>query len=187
MCIRDRLSSLVTHSEGAAPNAINHYGRLRSASITASPGAVPIGTVVAQVEGILRQELPVGFLYAWEGDAKNLADASTEIWWVLGLAGIIVYMTLAAQFESLIHPLTVMLALPLAFVGAFGALWILDALGKAGVIPVIPAMNFNLFSQIGLVLLVGLVTKNSILLVEYANQQIPKLSLIHISEPTRPY
>ena len=169
-----QLSSLVTHSEGAAPNAINHYGRLRSASITASPGAVPIGTVVAQVEGILRQELPVGFLYAWEGDAKNLADASTEIWWVLGLAGIIVYMTLAAQFESLIHPLTVMLALPLAFVGAFGALWILDALGKAGVIPVIPAMNFNLFSQIGLVLLVGLVTKNSILLVEYANQQIPK-------------
>ncbi|MBN8247591.1 MAG: efflux RND transporter permease subunit, partial [Verrucomicrobia bacterium] len=168
-----QLSSLVTHTEGAAPNAINHYARLRSASITASPGAVPIGTVVAQVETLLQDELPAGFLYAWEGDAKNLADANQEIWWVLGLAGIIVYMTLAAQFESLVHPLTVMLALPLAFVGAFGGLWILDALGKAGVIPMIPAMNFNLFSQIGLVLLVGLVTKNSILLVEYANQQVP--------------
>lgn len=169
-----QLSSLVTRSEGAAPNAINHYGRLRCASITASPGAVPIGTVVAEVDKVVRQEIPPGFLYAWEGDAKNLSDATTEIWWVLALAGIIVYMTLAAQFESLIHPLTVMLALPLAFVGAFGALWILDQLGKTGVIPPIPAMNFNLFSEIGLVLLVGLVTKNSILLVEYANQQVPK-------------
>jgi multidrug efflux pump len=169
-----QLSSLVTRTEGAAPNAINHYGRLRSASITASPGAVPIGTVLGQVEGILKQDLPIGFLYAWEGDAKNLADSTTEIWWVLSLAGIIVYMTLAAQFESLIHPLTVMLALPLAFVGAFGGLWILDFLGKLGVIPMIPAMNFNLFSQIGLVLLIGLVTKNSILLVEYANQQTAK-------------
>jgi len=169
-----QLSSLVNRSEGAAPNAINHYARLRSASITASPGAVPIGTVVGQVEALLQEELPAGFLYAWEGDAKNLADANQEIWWVLSLAGIIVYMTLAAQFESLIHPLTVMLALPLAFVGAFGGLWLLDSLGKAGVIPLIPAMNFNLFSQIGLVLLVGLVTKNSILLVEYANQQRPR-------------
>ncbi|MBX3732104.1 MAG: efflux RND transporter permease subunit [Verrucomicrobiae bacterium] len=166
-----QLSSLVTRSEGAAPNAINHYGRLRSASITASPGAVPIGTVVRQVEALLAGELPVGFLYAWEGDARSLADATTEIWWVLGLAGIIVFMTLAAQFESLIHPWTVMLSLPLAFVGAFGALWLLNFLGRLGVIPPIPAMNFNLFSQIGLVLLIGLVTKNSILLVEYANQQ----------------
>ena len=66
-----------------------------------------------------------------------------------------------------------MLALPLAFVGAFGALWILDQLGKTGSSP-IPAMNFNLFGEIGLVLLVGLVTKNSILLVEYANQQVPR-------------
>ncbi|MCX6869077.1 MAG: efflux RND transporter permease subunit, partial [Verrucomicrobia bacterium] len=76
-----------------------------------------------------------------------------------------------AQFESLIHPFTVMLALPLAAVGAFGLLWLLAFLGKTGVIPVIPSMNINLFSQIGLVLLIGLVTKNSILLVEYANQR----------------
>src|SRR5204863_1723778 len=107
-------------------------------------------------------------------DAKNLRDASTEIWWVLGLAAIIVYMTLAAQFESLVHPLTVMLALPLAAIGAFGLLWLLNLGGKLGLYPPIPAMNINLFSQIGLVLLVGLVTKNSILLVEYANQQRAK-------------
>ena len=90
---------------------------------------------------------------------------------VLILAIVIVYMVLASQFESLIHPLTVMLALPLAGIGAFGSLWLLNYGGKIGVLPRIPAMNINLFSQIGLVLLVGLVTKNSILLVEYANQQ----------------
>ncbi|HAB15532.1 MAG TPA: efflux RND transporter permease subunit [Verrucomicrobiota bacterium] len=167
-----QLSSLVTRTEGAAPNSISHYGRLRSANITGSPGGVPIGTVMKQVKALLDTDLPPGFLYEWDGDARNLNEASTEIWWVLGLAGIIVYMTLAAQFESLIHPFTVMLALPLAFVGAFGSLWLLHWLGLIGVIPVIPAMNFNLFSQIGLVLLVGLVTKNSILLVEYANQKM---------------
>jgi len=166
-----QLSSLVTRTEGAAPNSISHYGRLRSASVTASPGAVPIGTVVKLVEPLLASELPAGFLYAWEGDAKNLADASSEIWWVLGLAMVIVYMTLAAQFESLVHPFTVILAVPLAAVGAFGALWLLDSGGRMGVYPPIPAMNINLFSQIGLVLLIGLVTKNSILLVEYANQR----------------
>jgi multidrug efflux pump subunit AcrB len=83
-------------------------------------------------------------------------------------------MTLAAQFESLVHPLTVMLALPLAAIGAFGLLWLLNFGGKIGLYPPIPAMNINLFSQIGLVLLVGLVTKNSILLVEFANQQRAK-------------
>ena len=169
-----QLSSVVNRTQGAAPNAINHYGRLRSASITASPGAVPIGTVVRKVEAMLATELPPGFLYAWGGDARNLRDASNEIWWVLGLAAVIVYMTLAAQFESLIHPLTVMLALPLAAIGAFGLLWMLDAGGKVGLYAPIPAMNINLFSQIGLVLLIGLVTKNSILLVEYANQQVAK-------------
>ncbi|PYK98731.1 MAG: hypothetical protein DME19_11360, partial [Verrucomicrobia bacterium] len=169
-----QLSSVVTRTQGAAPNAINHYGRLRSASITASPGAVPIGTVVKEVEEMLARDLPAGTLYAWGGDAKNLQDASTEVWWVLGLAAVIVYMTLAAQFESLVHPLTVMLALPLAAIGAFGLLWLLDLGGKVGLYPPIPAMNINLFSQIGLVLLIGLVTKNSILLVEYANQQVAK-------------
>ncbi|HOW67091.1 MAG TPA: efflux RND transporter permease subunit [Candidatus Paceibacterota bacterium] len=166
-----QLSSLVSHTQGAAPNSISHYARLRSASISASPGTVPIGTVVKEVEAILAKELPPGFLYAWGGDARNLRDASNDLWWVLSLAAIIVYMTLAAQFESLIHPLTVMLSLPLAGVGAFGLLWLLDLGGKAGLYPPISAMNINLFSQIGLVLLIGLVTKNSILLVEYANQQ----------------
>ena len=167
-----QLSSLVARTAGAAPNSINHYGRLRSATVSASPQNVPIGTIVGQVEELLKTDLPPGFLYAWGGDARNLKDASNEVWWVLVLAGIIVYMTLAAQFESLVHPFTVMLALPLAGVGAFGLLLLLDLGGKMGFYPPIPAMNVNLFSQVGMILLVGLVTKNSILLVEFANQRI---------------
>jgi len=93
---------------------------------------------------------------------------------VLVLALIITYMVLAAQFESFLHPLTVLLSIPLAGVGALGLLWLVNFLGKSGMIKEIPAMNINLFSLIGFVLLVGLVTKNAILLVEFANQEVEK-------------
>jgi HAE1 family hydrophobic/amphiphilic exporter-1 len=91
-------------------------------------------------------------------------------------------MVLAAQFESLVHPLTVMLALPLAMVGALSALWLLSATGR-------PGMTFNLFSLIGIILLMGLVTKNSILLVDYANQLraegMEKLAAMRTAAPVR--
>src|SRR6185503_14298093 len=169
-----QLSSVVHHQAGSAPNAIEHYNRLRSATISATPIGVPLGTALERVEEMLRTDLPAGFLYAWSGESRDLRDTGHEVWFVLILALIIVYMTLAAQFESLIHPLTVILAVPLAAVGAFGLLWLLNFGGKLGILPVIPAMNINLFSQIGLILLVGLVTKNSILLVEFANQERAK-------------
>jgi HAE1 family hydrophobic/amphiphilic exporter-1 len=88
-------------------------------------------------------------------------------------------MVLASQFESLIHPFTVMLAVPLAAVGAFGLLWLLGFGGRAGFLPEVPAMTINLFSQIGLILLVGLVTKNSILLVEFANHERARGATAH--------
>jgi multidrug efflux pump len=166
-----QVSSIVSYTEGAAPNAIEHYARLRSATIGGTPVGMPLGTAMERVEELLKSELPPGFLYAWAGESRDLVDANREVWWVFGLGLIIVYMVLASQFESLVHPLTVMLAVPLAAVGAFGALWLLNLGGRMGLYPPIPAMNFNLFSQIGLVLLLGLVTKNSILLVEFANQQ----------------
>jgi HAE1 family hydrophobic/amphiphilic exporter-1 len=124
-----------------------------------------------KVEEMLKQDLPPGFLYTYAGEARDLRESGNEVFFVLILALIIVYMVLAAQFESTIHPLTVILAVPLAGVGAFGLLWLLNWLGKMGIIPPIPAMTMNLFTQIGLVLLIGLVTKNSILLVEFANQR----------------
>jgi len=166
-----QLSSVVSHESGAAPNAIEHYNRLRSATISGTPLGVPLGAAMERVEELLHSDLPPGFLHTWSGESKDLIDTGTEIWWVLILALLITYMVLAAQFESLVHPFTVILAVPLGAVGAFGLLWVIDYLGKSGVIPPVPAMNINLFSQVGLVLLVGLVTKNSILLVEFANQQ----------------
>ena len=166
-----QVSSVVSYEEGAAPNAIEHYSRLRSATISGTPVKMPLGTAMERVEALVKSELPAGFLYTWSGESRDLMDANREVWWVFGLGLIIVYMVLASQFESLIHPITVMLAVPLAGLGAFGSLWLLNLGGRLGLYPPIPAMNFNLFSQIGLVLLLGLVTKNSILLVEFANQQ----------------
>jgi multidrug efflux pump subunit AcrB len=166
-----QLNSVVNYQAGAAPNVIEHYNRLRSATLTATPVGVTLGTAIERVQGILATELPPGFLTAWAGESRDFLDTQYQFWWILGLAIVIVYMVLASQFESLIHPFTVMLALPLAGVGAFGLIWLIEFGGQTGVIPRVPAMNFNLFSQIGLVLLVGLVTKNSILLVEFANQQ----------------
>jgi hydrophobe/amphiphile efflux-1 (HAE1) family protein len=166
-----QLSSLVRHTAGAAPNVIEHYNRLRSATITATPVGVPLGNVMDRVEPMIRAELPDGFASDWAGESRDLRDTTTEVWFVLVLALVIVYMVLAAQFESLVHPLTVMLAVPLAGVGALGLLWLMAMGGQGGFLPALPSMNINLFSQIGLVLLVGLVTKNSILLVEFANHQ----------------
>ncbi|HWN94081.1 MAG TPA: efflux RND transporter permease subunit [Methylomirabilota bacterium] len=166
-----QLSAIVNRSEGAAPNAIEHYNRLRSATISASLSGVPLGTAINRVDELLKAELPPGFSYEWAGESRDFKDAGSEFIWVLVLALIIIYMVLAAQFESLLHPFTVLLAVPLAGLGAAGLLWIVNTLGATGIIPPVPAMNINLFSLIGLILLVGLVTKNSILLVEFANQQ----------------
>ncbi len=165
-----QLSSIVRREVGVAPNKIERYNRIRSATISGTPVGVTMGTAVEKVKGMLDEQMPSGFLYDWSGESRDLQDAGKEIYWILILALIIVYMVLASQFESLVHPLTVMLTVPLAAVGALGLLWLLGALGKLGWIPPMPAMNINLFSQIGMVLLIGLVTKNGILLVEFANQ-----------------
>jgi hydrophobe/amphiphile efflux-1 (HAE1) family protein len=166
-----QLSSIVARREGAAPNAIEHYNRLRSTTISASLSGVPLGTAIQRVETLLKDDLPAGFRSAWAGESKEFTDSSQEFLFVLVLALIIIYMVLAAQFESLVHPWTVMLCVPLAGFGALGLLWLVDFLSKTGLLPPVGSMNINLFSLIGFVLLVGLVTKNGILLVEFANQR----------------
>ncbi len=165
-----QLSSIVQRQVGVAPNKIERYNRIRSATISGTPMGVTMGTAVSRVKEMLEAQMPAGFLYDWSGESRDLQDAGQDIGWVLVLALVFVYMVLASQFESLLHPLTVMLTVPLAAVGALGLLWLIGALGRVGWMPLVPAMNVNLFSQIGMVLLVGLVTKNGILLVEFANQ-----------------
>jgi multidrug efflux pump len=169
-----QLSSVVNYKPSASSSSIFHYNRARSATILGTPAGVPLGKAVEDTEKILKSSLPADFRYEWAGEAKDLRESGQDIVFVLLLALAIIYMVLAAQFESLIHPLTVMGAVPLAGLGAFGLLWLLNFLPHLGLMPAIPSMNINLFSEIGLVLLLGLVTKNSILLVEFANQQREK-------------
>lgn len=184
-----QLSNVVTYDTGAGPSAINHYNRYRSATIEGTPIGVPLGTVIDRVKTILHEDdVPDGIRYEWTGEARDLIESSSQIYFVMILAAIVIYMVLASQFESLVHPLTIMLTLPLAAFGAFGALWVLSWADKLSMIlsfipgnhwyshilPRIPSMGINLFSQIGMILLFGLVTKNGILLVDFANQQMAK-------------
>ena len=167
-----QLNNLVTYEVGPSPNSISRYNRLRSATIEATPVGITMGAAVQRTQALLAESMPEGFLYEWSGEAKDLRDSNQDVLFFLGFSIIIIYMALASQFESLIHPLTIMLALPLAALGAFGSLWGMGWLEQMGWIPVLGGMNLNLYSQIGLLLLVGLVTKNSILLVDYANRKV---------------
>lgn len=190
-----QMANFITLSTGGGPTAINHYNRYRSSTIEGTPIGATLGSVVKQVGAILANEFP-GVRYDWSGETSDLKEAGTGFIFVVVLALIIVYMVLASQFDSLLHPFTIMLTLPLAAFGAFGLLWLLNGVNTIGqgmygwanyapdppaiaktlsaIIPRIPAMNMNLFSQIGMVLLIGMATKNSILLVEFANQQMAR-------------
>jgi multidrug efflux pump len=190
-----QISNVVRYEEGAGPTAINHFNRFRASTIEGTPMGLPLGTVVEQVENIMAQDHPE-VRYTWAGETSDLKDSGQGFVFVIILALIVVYMVLASQFESLLHPLTIMLTLPIAAFGAFGLLWMLNGVNNLGqgffgwanyapnppaiagwlsaLFPRIPGMNINLFSQIGLVLLIGMATKNSILLVEFANQQRAK-------------
>jgi hydrophobe/amphiphile efflux-1 (HAE1) family protein len=191
-----QLSNVVRWESGAGPNTIERFQRRRAATIEATPVGVTLGTAVDRTEALLRAELPPGYGFDWKGDARNLRASSRDLYFFMLLAVIVVYMVLAAQFESFVHPFTVLLALPLAFLGAFFLLYLLgwvDWLGNmlygwanyapdapgavvflSKYVPRISSMNMNIFSQVGLILLIGLVTKNSILLVEFANQQMAR-------------
>lgn len=186
------LSNLIKLKERGFVNAIYHFDRLRSATIGGQPQGVTLGEAIKKTEQILAEKLPAEMTYDWQGEARELKDSENEAGLVIILASLIIYMVLASQFESLLHPLTVMLALPLAALGALGLLvflgqvnqfalikfyappdalpWFLNVITHA--LPEIPSMSWNLYSIIGGVLLMGLVTKNSILLVEFANQRV---------------
>ena len=157
------LGNLVDIETGAAPAEITRRDRRRSVTISGSLTTADLGAAIAEAEQIAAEILPEGVNFGLSGEAEAFRESFAELFFAIVLAILIIYMVLAAQFESLVHPLTVMLALPLAMVGALGALYVLSFSGMSG-------MSLNLFSMIGVVLLFGLVTKNSILLVDYTNQ-----------------
>jgi multidrug efflux pump len=159
-----QLSAIASVNEGVGPQSLLHYNRVRS--FTLSGDVVPpftLGDAADSLKAAAAQVLPPGSTTALSGELREFAESGSSLIFVFILALVIVFMVLASQFESLLHPFTVLLAVPLAVTGALLLLWIVARLHK-------PGGTINLYSEIGMILLIGLVTKNSILLVEYANQ-----------------
>jgi HAE1 family hydrophobic/amphiphilic exporter-1 len=148
----------------------------------------PLAEAMAEVQRVAAPLLPEGVSFEPSGAAEAMAESFGQFGLMLLLSVLVIYMVLAAQYESFVHPLTVMLALPLAMVGALGGLWVMHTLDAIGLIDK-PGMTHTLFSMIGIILLLGLVTKNSILLVDYANQLraegMDKLSAMRTAAPVR--
>ena len=158
------LRNLVRVEKGAAPSTITRVNRQRAVRISANlTDDKDLGTAIAEAQALAKQMLPEDVHLLPAGGTEEFVKSFRSLVFAMALGVLVIYMVLAAQFESLVHPLTVMLALPLAMVGALGGLLFMKAIGR-------PGMTLNLFSMIGIILLFGLVTKNSILLVDYANQ-----------------
>jgi HAE1 family hydrophobic/amphiphilic exporter-1 len=170
------LRNLVTIETGAAPSAITRSNRQRSVTITANLDGKPLGEAIEDARALARETLPEGVTLSLSGSAQSMQESGRQFVLAVALGLLVIYMVLAAQFESFIHPLSVMLSVPFAMVGAFAGLLLTNN-------------TINLFSMIGILLLFGLVTKNSILLVDYANQLrergMDKLTAIRTAAPVR--
>lgn len=151
------LRNVVRVEKSATASSITRTDRVRSVELMANLEGLPLSEAIERAFRVAEEVLPPTMSLRLTGDAEEMREAGEQFVTMLGLAVLVIYMVLAAQFESFLQPLIVMAALPFSMVGALGGLYLLD-------------MSLNLFSMIGIVLLIGLVTKNSILLVDYANQ-----------------
>jgi hydrophobe/amphiphile efflux-1 (HAE1) family protein len=176
------LRNLVSVEKTAAPAAITRVDRQRSVTIAGNLEGRDLGDAIVVAENVAKEILPEDVTMQLSGAAEAFQEGMAQFGIAIVLAILVIYMILAAQFESLVHPFTVMMALPLSMSGALGGLAILHLFGK-------PGMTINLFSIIGIILLLGLVSKNSILLVDYANQLrsegMDKVSAMRKAAPIR--
>lgn len=153
-----QLANLVTVKETVAPKELNHFNRQRSAMITANVGpGFALGDALNFLEKTAKEVLPPGTQTALDGQSLEFRESGAEMYFIFGLALAFIYLVLAAQFESFRDPLIIMLSVPLAVTGALLSLMLTGG-------------TLNVYSQIGMVMLIGLVTKNGILIVEFANQ-----------------
>jgi multidrug efflux pump len=153
-----QLSNLVKLEETVAPKELNHFNRMRAAIISAdlAPG-YSLGEALHFMEQSARETLDNSVQFTLDGQSREFRESGAELWFTFGLALVFIYLVLAAQFESFTGPFAIMFTVPLAILGAVLAL---DYTGS----------TLNVYSKIGLVMLVGLITKHGILIVEFANQ-----------------
>jgi len=150
-----RLGDVAAIEPGVGPSVIHRQDRSRTIVISATTAGRPMGNVVAEFRPQVAALVPEGYEVTWLGNVKDMEESNAAFGMALGVAILFIYIVLASQFESFVHPATIMLSLPLAMVGAMGGLWIYGAAISMG-------------AQIGIILLMGLVTKNAILLVDQA-------------------
>ena len=152
------LAALVSVQESAGPTQLKRFDRQRA--ITLSAGLAPgysLGDALDYMEKTIRSEVPEGLQINYDGESRELKQSGSRLWLTFGFALLIVYLVLAAQFESFVHPLVILATVPLALSGALIGLWLFGS-------------TINVFSQIGAIMLIGIACKNGILIVEFANQ-----------------
>ncbi|MEE4174156.1 MAG: efflux RND transporter permease subunit [Xanthomonadales bacterium] len=152
------LSNLVQIDEVAGPGELNRFDRMRAITMTAdlAPG-VRLGEAIERLTEVAEETLPPSARIGWDGESQDYLESGSSLAITFALALVIVFLVLAAQFESFVNPLIILVTVPLALSGALLGLW---ALGG----------TINVFSEIGAILLIGLSAKNGVLIVEFANQ-----------------
>jgi multidrug efflux pump len=153
------IDNVVTVTESTTPPALYHFNRYKSATVSAglAPGKT-VGDGIEVMEDIAAKTLDETFTTSLAGNSRDYAESASNTSFAFILALILIYLILSAQFESFIDPFTIMLTVPLAICGAYMSLYLFG-------------QTINIFSQIGMIMLIGLVTKNGILIVEFANQK----------------
>jgi HAE1 family hydrophobic/amphiphilic exporter-1 len=152
------LENLLSLSETAAPQVISHYNLFRSAEITGTPApGFSSGQAIDFMQRLAGRVLPQGYNYEWSGISLEELQSGRTTLILFGLGTVVVYLTLSAQYESFVLPFIILLAVPMALLGALSAQWL-------------RGLQNDVYCQVGLVMLVGLASKNAILIVEFAEQ-----------------
>jgi HAE1 family hydrophobic/amphiphilic exporter-1 len=164
------MSAFATAQRTLGPPTISHYNLFRSMEFNGQPApGISSGQALAEMQKVAGQVLPPGMSYEWTGTSLDQIEAGSLTIVIFGLAVLFVFLVLAAQYESLVDPLIIILAVPLAILGALGAVWVRHTLTQFHLLPSTNDVQNDIFCQIGLVMLVGLASKNAILIVQFGN------------------